>query len=117
MLLPRIPVRKVPLVPKFRVVYAIGDPVGAGQRLCGHEITGSVVGTGFEQNGEFGQGTVEVALLRVFHGQTVAREGIVGILREDVVQSGNAVHKTVLGSEFSVEMRLLQTAPLLPDLF
>ena len=35
MLLPRIPVRKVPLVPKFRVVYASGDPAGAameGQR-------------------------------------------------------------------------------------
>jgi hypothetical protein len=73
--------------------FSVGDSIGAGQRLGGHEISGSIVGSGFEQDGEFGERAVEVALFGIFHCQSVAGEGVVGILGEDVVEGGDAVHR------------------------
>jgi hypothetical protein len=82
--------------------FGVGNPIGAGQGLRGHEVAGSVVRAGFEQDGEFGECAVEVALLRVFHRQAVASEGVVRVLGEDVVEGGDAVHKAVVGGQWSV---------------
>ena len=44
-----------------------GDAVGTGERLGGHEIAGSVIGIGFQEDGELGEGAIEVTLLGIFH--------------------------------------------------
>jgi hypothetical protein len=68
------------------------DSVGAGQGLGGHEVAGGVVRTVFEQDGEFGEGAIEVALIGVFEREPVAGEGVIWILGEDVVEGGDAIH-------------------------
>src|SRR5580700_9496700 len=68
-------------------------PVGANQGLRGHEVSRSVIGAVFDQDRVFRQGSVKVALLRVLHRKTVAGEGIVWMLRKNIVEGGDAVHK------------------------
>ena len=91
----------------------VGDSVGAGEGLRGHEVAGSVVRAGLEQDGEFRERAIEVALLGVFHRQAVAGESVIRILGEDVVQGGDAVHGSgrwpVVGGQFMT--RLLQLRP------
>jgi hypothetical protein len=71
----------------------VGDSAGAVQGLGGHEIACGIVGIGLEQDGEFGQGAIEVALPGVFHRKTITGEGVARVLGEDVVQGGDTVHR------------------------
>lgn len=81
----------------------VGDSVGAGESLGGHEVAGSIVRAGFQQDGEFCQGAIKVALLGVFHCKAVAGEGVVRILSEDVVEGGDTVHGAVAGGQWPVQ--------------
>ena len=46
----------------------------------------------FDENGELGQGAIKVSLLRIFHRKAIARERVLRVLGQDVVQCGNAIH-------------------------
>src|SRR5689334_20563567 len=74
------------------------EALSADQSLRCHEIPGGVVGIGCQQFSEFGQRAFKVSVFRVLHGESVAREGIVWTLGQDVRQHSYAIHKTVLSS-------------------
>src|SRR4051812_2659455 len=57
-----------------------------------------------QQNREFRQSAVEVALLRVFHCQSIARKGVFRILGEHFIQRRNTIH----WSRGSLATRVLQ---------
>src|ERR1700692_61118 len=63
--------------------------VVAGERLGRHLEGGDVVGVVLEDQGELGERGVQVAVVEVLYGQTVAREGVGGVELEDSVESGD----------------------------
>jgi hypothetical protein len=98
--------------------FGFGNSVGADQGLGCHEVAGSVVGSGLKKDGEFGERSIEVTLLGVFHRKAVAGKGVAGILREDVVERGYAVHKAVVSDQWparigQLRLRLLHIATTL----
>jgi len=81
----------------------IADSLRAHQSLCRHEISSCVVGVVLQQNREFRESAVEVALLGILHGEPVAREGVLRILSQDLVERGDAVHRSTESVKKSVE--------------
>jgi hypothetical protein len=72
-----------------------GHAVGANQRLRGHEVSRSIVRIGLQQDGELCQGSIEVALLGIFHRQPVAGKCVVRIVGEDFVERDDTVHRQI----------------------
>jgi hypothetical protein len=67
-----------------------------GEGLGGHLVGGDVIRVVLDEGGEFGEGEVGVALGGVFHGETVAGEGVGGVGGEDFRESGDLVHELMV---------------------
>jgi len=63
-----------------------------GEGLGGHLVGGNVVGVVLDECGEFCEGSVGLALADVFHGETVAGEGVGGVGLQNFGESGDLVH-------------------------
>ncbi len=63
------------------------------QDLRGHLVRRDVVGGVLEDGGVLGEGLLVVALGGVGHGETVAGEGVGGVLFEDFGEGGDLVHE------------------------
>ena len=64
----------------------------AGQRLGGHKVAGSVVRIIGQKGGKLLEGGLDLAGAGVFHGQSVAGEGILRVLGKDFEEHGFLVH-------------------------
>jgi len=66
--------------------------VELGQRLGRHLICGDVIGIVGDKGGELFEPFICVALANVFHGESVAGEGVGGVELKDFVECGDLVH-------------------------
>ena len=67
-----------------------------GEGLGGHLVSGDVGGVVLDEGGELGESDGGVALTEVFHGETVAREGVGRVELEDFVEGGDLVHELMV---------------------
>ena len=67
-----------------------------GEGLGGHLVGGDVGGVVLDEGGELGEGDGGVALTEVFHGETVAREGVGWVELKDFVEGGDLVHELMV---------------------
>ena len=74
------------------------------QRLRGHLIGRDVVGVLGNESGEFGEGSVAVALRNVLHRETVTREGVARVEFEDLVECGDLVHTAILEDKATTDL-------------